>query len=302
MPFLGDRDVTGGISNVILVLRRECYRKCLMRYEALCSHRPDVSEAARGRTGFVESHSSPSGIGESPVVQMKGGYNIKVCVGLTNIYVHAPFHAFIQMFSFFSFGILFSPSSSCGSQLSTVFLIVGRLSHLAGEVSHFSLLHNLWTSDKTQPQYNHRLILLLVIYLRSECWNRASGCSLTGKQQSVTFYHLGCTGISTTRVPDLDTSLAINDFRTLAACWTGQDKRQSARPAANMVEQAFLFQPPVLFVLCVLVSLVREQYGQSRTVVIVAAQSDTQTVMFVKDCKSVLYRPQWCLWKRSEGE
>lgn len=54
------------------------------------------------------------------------------------------------------------------------------------------------------------------------------------------FYHLGHTGIGTTRVPDLDTSLAINGFKTLAACHTGQDRRQNARPAASMIAGASL--------------------------------------------------------------
>jgi len=35
MPFLGGCDVTGGISKVLLVSRRDCYGKCLMNYEAL---------------------------------------------------------------------------------------------------------------------------------------------------------------------------------------------------------------------------------------------------------------------------
>lgn len=59
------------------------------------------------------------------------------------------------------------------------------------------------------------------------------------------FYHLGHTGISTTRVPDLDTSLAINGFKTLAACHTGQAGRQNARPAASMIAGASL-RPPLL--------------------------------------------------------
>ena len=63
-------------------------------------------------------------------------------------------------------------------------------------------------------------------------------------QQSVVFYHLGHTGISTTREPDLDTSLAINGFKTLAACHTGQDGRQNARPAASMISGASLPSPP----------------------------------------------------------
>lgn len=62
--------------------------------------------------------------------------------------------------------------------------------------------------------------------------------ALTARQQSVAVYHLGHTGISTTRVPDLDTSLAINGFKTLAACHTGQDGRQNARPAASMIAGA----------------------------------------------------------------
>lgn len=68
----------------------------------------------------------------------------------------------------------------------------------------------------------------------------ANGRFLTGRQQSVAFHHLGHTGISTRRVPDLDTSLAINGLRKLAARYTGQDGRQSAHPAA-------LSPPPVTY-------------------------------------------------------
>ncbi|KAK5927529.1 hypothetical protein CgunFtcFv8_012677 [Champsocephalus gunnari] len=76
-------------------------------------------------------------------------------------------------------------------------------------------------------------------------------------QQSVVFYHLGHTGISTTREPDLDTSRAINSFKTLAACHTGQGGRQNARPAASMISGA---SPPSSLPF----SVRRAQYGQSR--------------------------------------
>lgn len=63
---------------------------------------------------------------------------------------------------------------------------------------------------------------------------KAGGRSLTGRQQSVAFHHLGCTGISTTWAPDLDTSLAINGFR-FATCQSGRDKRWSTRLEAGMI-------------------------------------------------------------------
>lgn len=70
LPCLGGCDVTGGISNVILVSRRDRSRKCLMNDEALCSDRPDVCQAARGGKGFLKSRPSLSGPGGSPRVRM----------------------------------------------------------------------------------------------------------------------------------------------------------------------------------------------------------------------------------------
>ena len=70
LPCLGGCDVTAGISNVILVSRRDLSRKCLMKDEALCSGRPDVSWAARGGKAFLKSRPSLSGPGGSPRVRM----------------------------------------------------------------------------------------------------------------------------------------------------------------------------------------------------------------------------------------
>lgn len=70
LPCLGGCDVTGGISNVILVSRRDRSRKCLMNDEALCSDRPDVSRAARGGKGFLKRRSSLPAPGGGPRVHM----------------------------------------------------------------------------------------------------------------------------------------------------------------------------------------------------------------------------------------
>ena len=103
----------------------------------------------------------------------------------------------------------------------------------------------------------------------------AGGRALTARQQSVPFYHLGHTGISTTRVPDLDTSLAINGFKTLATCHMGQDERQNAHPAASMIAGASLphsssssssSSPSSLPF-----SVSRAQYGESHAAAIIAA-------------------------------
>lgn len=66
-------------------------------------------------------------------------------------------------------------------------------------------------------------------------------------------------------MPDLDTSLAINGFKSLAACHTGQDGRQSAHPAASLIAAGSL---PVL-PLQLLFPVNRAQYGQSRAAVII---------------------------------
>lgn len=158
------------------------------------------------------------------------------------------FHTLLTLF-FFPF--IFPPldlvpclhSHSSGSQQSTAMLFIGHSCYLAGDFSHFSLLHNL--SDfppviNTAPIWLGRIPLLITIYLRSQSRGKAGGWALPARQQSVAFYHLGHTGISTTRVPDLDTSLAINGFKTLAACHTGQDGRQNAHPAASMTAGASL--------------------------------------------------------------
>lgn len=100
------------------------------------------------------------------------------------------------------------------------------------------------------------------MYLRSESWRRASGRCLTGKQQSVAFHHLGHTGLSTTRVPDLDTSLAINGLRKLAACYTGQD------PALAPQLSFFLALSIPFLLLRLCGSCSRAQYGRSQAVVI----------------------------------
>lgn len=71
LPCLGGCDVTGGISNVILVSRRDRSRKCFMNDQALCLDRPDVSRAARGGKGFLKSRPSLSGPGGSPWVHME---------------------------------------------------------------------------------------------------------------------------------------------------------------------------------------------------------------------------------------
>lgn len=70
LPCLGGCDVTSGISNVILVSRRDHSRKCLMNDEALCSDCPDVSRAARGGNRFLKSCPSISEPGGNPRVHM----------------------------------------------------------------------------------------------------------------------------------------------------------------------------------------------------------------------------------------
>lgn len=87
--------------------------------------------------------------------------------------------------------------------------------------------------------------------LSSQSWAGAGGCGLTERQPSAAFYHLCHTGISATRVPDLDTSLAISGSKTLAACHTEQDRRQNAHPAARTTAGASLPTHPVVS-LCLL--------------------------------------------------
>lgn len=96
----------------------------------------------------------------------------------------------------------------------------------------------------------------------------AGGRVLTARQQSVVFYHLGHTGISTTQVPDLDTSLTINGSETLSACHAGQDGRQSAHPAASMIAGASL---------SLSLSAAIQQYGQSHAAVIITASEHKVT-------------------------
>lgn len=82
LPCLGGCDVTGGISNVILMSRRGCTRKCLMNDEALCLGRPGISHAARGGKRFLKSHPSLSGPGGSPrghMYQREVTISIQVC-------------------------------------------------------------------------------------------------------------------------------------------------------------------------------------------------------------------------------
>lgn len=273
LPCLGGCDVTGGISNVIPVSRRDRSRKCLMNDEALCSDCPDVSRAARGGKGFLKSCPSISEPGGSPQVHMnqREGYHIhiRVCVHFC-LWTHT--HTYSCVLSFIHYKVKAFPFLQCilfavsthtplGADRVTVLFFIGHLSHLAGEVAHFSLLHNL--SD-FPPVIKHSADMwlgpipsLIIIYLRSQSRRRAGGCALTARQQSVVFYHLGLTGISTTRVPDLDTSLAINGLKTLAACHTGQDGRQSARPAASMIAGACSPRSPPF------VSVSRAQYALS---------------------------------------
>lgn len=92
-PCLGGCDVTGGISDVILVSRRDCSCKCLMNDEALCSVL-DISWAARSGKGFFKNRQfsirarwKPSG-----AHGWEGGYHIHISVGLLPANTHAYSH------------------------------------------------------------------------------------------------------------------------------------------------------------------------------------------------------------------
>lgn len=107
LPCLGGCDVTGGISNVILVSRRDRSHKCLMSDEALCSSCPDVPRAAHAWRGLfkelpvsIRTRWKPSGAHES------GGVchiHIGVCTSCcehTHIYtlqLRAVSHTFLRL-------------------------------------------------------------------------------------------------------------------------------------------------------------------------------------------------------------
>lgn len=99
-----------------------------------------------------------------------------------------------------------------------------------------SLPSSLHSPSDVQPVKNSALNLIRlhsITYYRSLSRESAGGCGLTARQRSVAFYHLCHTGISTARAPDLDTWLAIGGSKALAACDTGQERRQNAHPAAS---------------------------------------------------------------------
>lgn len=104
LPCLGGCDVTGGISNVILVLRRERSRKCLINNTALCSRRPEFLGCPRWKGLFKESLGSirarwkPRGVHESD-----GGYLILIsmCISLRH-------GAHIETLSYTSYTVMFS--------------------------------------------------------------------------------------------------------------------------------------------------------------------------------------------------
>lgn len=82
LPCLGGRDVTGGISNVILMSRGDCTRKCLMNGKALCLGRPGISHAACDGKSFLKSRPSLSGPGGSQrmhTYQREVTISIQVC-------------------------------------------------------------------------------------------------------------------------------------------------------------------------------------------------------------------------------
>lgn len=106
LPCLGGCDVTRGISDVILVSRRDCSHKCLMKDKALFSG-PDIFWAAHGGKGFLKSHPfsimarwKPSGIHESEV-----GYHIHISLcllpAITRIQLCAVFHTLLRLWTFF---------------------------------------------------------------------------------------------------------------------------------------------------------------------------------------------------------
>lgn len=81
-----------------------------------------------------------------------------------------------------SFDASFLHWISSGSQHVTVLLCIGHVSHLAGEVAHFSLLHNL--SDfppvkNTATMSPGPILSLIIIYLRSQSRGESGRRALT---------------------------------------------------------------------------------------------------------------------------
>lgn len=232
---LGGCDVTGGISNVIPVLRRDRSRKWLMNNKALCSHRPDVSWAARGGKGFLRSHLLLSGPGGSPGVcrnQTEATLSLEGWGQFPSAMAHTcPFPIDWILFFFFFF-IDFNEIIHSLAAFTLVCLWNGHLSYLATTRHSCTVSH-------VQPVKNSSLNMIRldsITYYRclsSESRASAGGCGLAARQSSVAFYHLCHTAISTTRVPDLDTSLAISGSKTLSVGHREQERRQNAHPAAS---------------------------------------------------------------------
>lgn len=123
---------------------------------------------------------------------------------------------------------------------------------MVSTISHSCSVSQMFSQSKIHPWIQIGRIPSLIIAVQALKAGQAPvGVAWQRGSRAWRFTICATPGSAQTRVPDLDTSLAISGSKTLAACHTEQDRRQNAHPAAGTTAGASLPTHPVVS-LCLL--------------------------------------------------